>query len=119
MDLPAVTASDVDFRPAMVVIAVKLRSREFHCPAAGFTMKARYDTRERSATTTAMSMNIPRAGTDLPGHLGNVDGADVLHQLPMLCDVDLLGFTRSAGTSSSRSSWTRGDARAPARQPEF
>ena len=45
MDLPGVTVSDVDFQPTKVVVAVKLRSRKLHCPACGFTTKARYDTR--------------------------------------------------------------------------
>ena len=50
MDLPGVTVSDVDFQPAKVVVTVKLSSRKLHCPACGFTTKARYDTRPVSSS---------------------------------------------------------------------
>ena len=50
MDLPGVTVSDVEFQPAGVVVMVKLSSRKLHCPACGFTTKARYDTRPVSST---------------------------------------------------------------------
>jgi len=50
MDLPGVTVSDVEFQPAMVVVAVKLSSKKLHCPASGFTTRARYDTRPVPST---------------------------------------------------------------------
>ena len=50
MDLPGVTVSDVDFQSAKVVVTVKLSSRKLHCPACGFTTKARYDTRPVSSS---------------------------------------------------------------------
>jgi transposase len=45
MDLPGVTVSEVNFQPTRVVVTVKLSSRKLHCPACGFTTRARYDTR--------------------------------------------------------------------------
>lgn len=50
MDLPGVTVADVDFRPAKVVVTVRLRSRKLSCPACGFTTRARYDTRPVSSS---------------------------------------------------------------------
>jgi transposase len=50
MDLPGVTVSDVDFQSARVVVTVRLSSRKLHCPACGFTTKARYDTRPVPST---------------------------------------------------------------------
>jgi transposase len=45
MDLPGVTVSEVNFQPTRVVVTVKLSSRKLHCPACGFTTRARCDTR--------------------------------------------------------------------------
>jgi transposase len=50
MDLPGVTVTDVNFQPVMVVVTVKLASRKLHCPACGFTTRARYDTRPVSSS---------------------------------------------------------------------
>jgi len=50
MDLPGVTVSAVKFQPTRVVVTVRLRSRKLHCPACGFTTRARYDTRPVSSS---------------------------------------------------------------------
>ena len=50
MDLPGVTVSKVNFQPAKVVVAVKLRNLKLSCPACEFTTRARYDTRPVSSS---------------------------------------------------------------------
>ena len=50
MDLPGVTVSKVNFQPAKVVVAVKLRNLRLSCPACEFTTRARYDTRPVSSS---------------------------------------------------------------------
>ena len=50
MDLPGVTVTEVDFQPARVVVAVRLRSAKLFCPECGFTTRARYDTRPVPST---------------------------------------------------------------------
>ena len=50
MDLPGVTVSKVNFQPAKVVVAVKLRDLRLSCPACEFTTRARYDARPVSSS---------------------------------------------------------------------
>jgi transposase len=56
MDLPGVTVTDVDFQPAKVVVAVKLRRSRLSCPACPFTTRARYDSRPVSSTWRHLDM---------------------------------------------------------------
>lgn len=45
VDLPGVTVSDVVFKPARVVVDVRLRTGSLRCPECGFSTRSRYDAR--------------------------------------------------------------------------